>query len=88
MLLGPVANLIDDKRHLLIVPSGVLTGLAFHLLVAEPPMGSEPNDRQLPSYREATWLIRRHAVTVAKRLGRMSAKQAAIAIANKTARIG
>jgi hypothetical protein len=59
-----VANLIDDKRHLLIVPSGVLTGLPFHLLVAEPPKGSEPNDSQLQSYREATWLIRRHAVTV------------------------
>jgi hypothetical protein len=36
-VLGPVANLIDDKRHLLIVPSGVLTGLPFHLLVTEPP---------------------------------------------------
>jgi hypothetical protein len=34
-LVGPVANLIDDRRHLLIVPSGVLTGLPFHLLVAE-----------------------------------------------------
>src|SRR5262249_10529328 len=63
-LLGSVANLIDDKRHLLIVPSGVLTGLPFHLLVAEPPMTPQPNGQQLQSYREATWLIRRHAVTV------------------------
>src|SRR5262249_25520810 len=63
LLLGPVANVIDDKRHLLIVPSGVLTGLPFHLLVAEPPR-TEPTNRQLASYREATWLIRRHAVTV------------------------
>src|SRR5262249_29149603 len=63
-LLGPVANVIDDKRHLVIVPSGVLTGLPFHLLVAEPPMAPEPNNRQLQSYREAVWLIRRHAVTV------------------------
>jgi tetratricopeptide (TPR) repeat protein len=63
-LLGPITNLIDDKRHLLIVPSGILTGLPFHLLVAEPPKGSEPNDSQLQSYREAIWLIRRYAVTV------------------------
>jgi tetratricopeptide (TPR) repeat protein len=63
-LLGPVANLIDDKRHLLIVPSGVLTGLPFHLLVVEPPMTPLPNGHQLQSYREASWLIRRHAVTV------------------------
>src|SRR5262245_42045450 len=63
-LLGPVANLIDHKLHLLIVPSGALTGLPFHRLVAEPPMAPEPNGRQLQAYREAIWLIRRHAVTV------------------------
>ena len=36
---------IDDKRHLLIVPSGVLTGPPFLLLVAEPLMAPEPNDQ-------------------------------------------
>jgi hypothetical protein len=63
-LLGPVANLIDNKRHLIIVPSGVLTGLPFHLLVAEPPATPKPNGQQLQAYRDATWLIQRHAVTV------------------------
>jgi CHAT domain-containing protein/Tfp pilus assembly protein PilF len=63
-LLGPVADLIDDKRHLLIVPSGVLTGLPFHLLVTEPPATHQPNGQQLEAYRDAAWLIQRHAVTV------------------------
>jgi CHAT domain-containing protein/Flp pilus assembly protein TadD len=63
-LLGPVANLIDGRRHLLIVPSGVLTGLPFHLLVTELPATAKPNDQQLQAYRDATWLIQRHAVTV------------------------
>jgi CHAT domain-containing protein/tetratricopeptide (TPR) repeat protein len=63
-LLGPVADLIDGKHHLLIVPSGVLTGLPFHLLVTEPPPILRPNDRQLGAYRDTAWLIQRHAVTV------------------------
>jgi len=64
MLLDPVANLIDDKRHLLIVSSGVLTGLPFHLLVTEPPSTRNPNGQQLQAYRDAAWLIQRHAVTL------------------------
>src|SRR5262245_61028452 len=54
----------DDKRHLLIVPSGVLTGLPFHLLVTESPATPRPNGSQLQAYHDATWLIQRHAVTV------------------------
>ena len=34
-LLGSVETLIKDKRHLLIVPTGALTALPFHLLVTE-----------------------------------------------------
>jgi CHAT domain-containing protein len=34
-LIGPVEALIKDKRHLIIVPSGALTALPFHLLVTE-----------------------------------------------------
>jgi tetratricopeptide (TPR) repeat protein/CHAT domain-containing protein len=63
-LLAPVANLIDDKRHLLIVSSGVLTGLPFHLLVTEPPTTPRPNGLQLQAYRDAAWLIQRQAVTI------------------------
>ena len=39
---GPVEALIRSKRHLLIVPSGALTALPFHLLVTEPPAGTAP----------------------------------------------
>jgi CHAT domain-containing protein/tetratricopeptide (TPR) repeat protein len=73
MLLGPVADLIDDRRHLLIVPSGVLTGLPFHLLVMEPPATPNPNGQQLQTYRDAAWLIRRHAVTVLPSVSSLSA---------------
>jgi hypothetical protein len=36
-LLGPVESLVQDKKHLMIVPSGPLTSLPFHLLVTEKP---------------------------------------------------
>ena len=36
-LLGPVEALVKDKRSLLVVPSGALTALPFHLLVTEKP---------------------------------------------------
>ena len=60
-LLGPVANAIEGKRHLIVVPSGPLTGLPFHMLVtAPPPTGGKLEDR----FKQAQWLVRRHAVTV------------------------
>ena len=62
-LLGPVASVVRSKRHLLVVPSGPLTALPFHLLVTDPPPG-EANIHSLALYREAAWLLRRHAVTV------------------------
>ncbi len=34
-LLGPVEAVVKDRQHLIVVPSGVLTGLPFHLLVTE-----------------------------------------------------
>ena len=60
-LIDPVAKAINSKRHLIIVPSGPLTGLPFHmLLTAPPPSEGKPADR----LKKAQWLIRRHAVTV------------------------
>ncbi len=53
-LLAPAEDLIRGK-HLLIVPSGPLTQLPFHVLVKTPAARS---------YRSATWLVRDHAVTV------------------------
>jgi CHAT domain-containing protein/Tfp pilus assembly protein PilF len=61
-LLSPVESLIRDKRSLLVVPSGALTALPFHLLVTEKPAAAIPET--LAGYREAGWLIRRHAVSV------------------------
>jgi CHAT domain-containing protein/tetratricopeptide (TPR) repeat protein len=69
-LLGPVDALIKDKRHLLVVPSGALTALPFHLLVTEkpaaatPPPGEAMTAATLAPYRDAAWLIKRQAVTI------------------------
>jgi CHAT domain-containing protein/tetratricopeptide (TPR) repeat protein len=57
-LFGPAADLIGDKRHLIVVPSGPLTGLPFHVLVTQKPAASTAD-----AYRTAQWLVRRHAVS-------------------------
>ena len=41
-LLAPVEPLVKDKRSLLVVPSGALTALPFHLLVTEKPAAGDP----------------------------------------------
>jgi CHAT domain-containing protein/Tfp pilus assembly protein PilF len=66
-LLGPVEALIRDKHHLIVVPSGALTALPFHLLVTETPVAAVPpvkTPRDLGAYRDAAWLLKRHAVSV------------------------
>ncbi|CCD94553.1 conserved exported hypothetical protein [Bradyrhizobium sp. ORS 375] len=70
-LLQPVDALIKDKRSLLIVPSGPLTALPFHLLVTEPPAAPVPGN--VAGYRDAAWLLRRHAVAVLPSLGSLKA---------------
>jgi len=61
-LLGPVETLVRDKRSLLVVPSGALTALPFHLLVTEKPAAAIPE--KFDGYRDAAWLLKRHAVSV------------------------
>lgn len=61
-LLGPVEALTKDKRSLLVVPSGALTALPFHLLVTEKPPAAIPE--KLDGYRTAAWLLRRQAISV------------------------
>jgi CHAT domain-containing protein/Tfp pilus assembly protein PilF len=61
-LLSPVEPLIRDKRSLLVVPSGALTALPFHLLVTEKPEMAIPD--KFDGYRNAAWLLKRHAVSV------------------------
>ena len=63
LLLAPVEALVKDKAHLLVVPSGPLTALPFHLLVTEKPAAS--TDKQKAStFREAAWLIKRQAISI------------------------
>ncbi len=66
-LIAPVEGLIKEKRHLIVVPSGPLTALPFHLLVTEKPAVAVPQvnaPRDLAAYRDATWVLKRHAVSV------------------------
>lgn len=59
-LLGPVEDLIADKKHLLIIPSGPLTALPLHVLVSQKPKrGLQGYEK----YRQAQWLMKRHAMT-------------------------
>jgi CHAT domain-containing protein len=64
-LLGPVEALIKGKPQLLIVPSGPLTALPFHLMVTnEPAVPQMQSNDNMAAYRDAAWLVKRHAVTV------------------------
>ena len=70
LLIGPVDALVRDKGHLLVVPSGALTALPFHLLVTEKPTTAAPQKKNQPTaedaarYRDAAWLIKRQAVSI------------------------
>jgi len=46
------------------VPSAALTALPFHLLVTEKPPAPLNDGKNAGPYRDAAWLLRRHAVTV------------------------
>jgi CHAT domain-containing protein len=63
-LIGPVEEVIKDAHHLLVVPAGPLTSLPFHLLVTEKPATPIPQLKDIGSYRDASWLIKRQAVSV------------------------
>jgi CHAT domain-containing protein len=65
-LFGPIEALIKDKPLLLIAPSGPLTALPFHLLVTDKPGIAVPQmqSNDMAVYRDAAWLVKRHAVTV------------------------
>jgi CHAT domain-containing protein len=61
-LFGGVEGLLKDKKHVLVVPTGALTALPFHLLVTDKPAEFLPDD--MAGYRDAAWMLKRHAVTV------------------------
>ena len=64
LLMGPVETLIGDQPSLIVVPSGVLTSLPVHLLVTEAPKKLPASASDFAPYREAAWLLRRHAVSI------------------------
>ena len=75
-LLGPVEALIKNKASLLVVPTGALTGLPFHLLVTKPPAIALPALDDFASYRDAPWLIKRQAVSVLPSVSSLKALRA------------
>lgn len=60
-LLQPLQNVIGQKKHLIIVASDALTGLPFQVLVTDPPPTGGRSESEI--YRQAGWLIKRHALT-------------------------
>jgi CHAT domain-containing protein/Tfp pilus assembly protein PilF len=72
-LIGPVEDVIKDARHLLVVPAGPLTSLPFHLLVTEKPATPVPQLKDIGSYRDAAWLIKRQAESVLPALASLKA---------------
>jgi CHAT domain-containing protein/tetratricopeptide (TPR) repeat protein len=60
-LIGPVKNIVAGKAKLLLVPSGALTSLPFHVLVTRKP---DPAIPAADRYRLAAWLLNDKAITV------------------------
>ncbi|MFM9850864.1 MAG: CHAT domain-containing protein [Hyphomicrobiaceae bacterium] len=61
-ILGPVAAVLDGKRHVMIVPTGALTSLPFQVLVTEPPPRAGAGGST--DFRNVAWLIKKHALSV------------------------
>jgi CHAT domain-containing protein len=59
-----VDEVIKNARHVLVVPSGPLTSLPFHLLVTEKPAVAIPELKDIGTYRDAAWLVKRQAVSM------------------------
>ncbi len=72
-LIGPVEEVTKQAHHLLVVPSGPLTSLSFHLLVTEKPANAMPQLKDIGSYPDAAWLIKRQAVSVLPALASLKA---------------
>jgi CHAT domain-containing protein/tetratricopeptide (TPR) repeat protein len=60
LVLGPVAPLLRDKRHLILVPTGPLTSIPLQVLITAPPGPQAGTD----ALRQAPWLIKSHAMSV------------------------
>ncbi len=58
-LFAPVAQEIEQVKHIVWVPSGPLLSLPLGVLVTEPP---SPGGK--PDYRQVSWLVKRYAVSL------------------------
>ena len=72
LVLGPVARLLDGKRHLIVVPTGPLTSLPLQVLITRPPALAAPIPRR-DELRNAAWLIKSHAMSVLPSVQSLSA---------------
>jgi CHAT domain-containing protein/tetratricopeptide (TPR) repeat protein len=72
LVLGPVAAILEGKRHLIVVPTGPLTSLPLQVLITRPPQvsGGDPTPDEL---RNAAWLIKSHAMSVLPSVQSLSA---------------
>jgi CHAT domain-containing protein len=68
-LLAPFADLTNGK-HLIIVPSGPLTSLPFHVLVTKSPDATLAG---MARYQQAAWLVLQQSVTVLPSVGSLQA---------------
>ncbi|MCH8198386.1 MAG: CHAT domain-containing protein [Proteobacteria bacterium] len=69
-IFAPIEPLLEDVRHLMVVPDGALQSLPVGVLVTEEPQGPITD---FADYRRVAWLARRYAVTVLPSVGSLRA---------------
>jgi CHAT domain-containing protein len=70
LVLGPLAEVLAPKRHLIVVPTGPLTSLPLQVLLKEPAKSAATPQEGL---RSAPWLIKSHALSVLPSVQSLSA---------------
>ncbi len=73
-LFGPIERLVRNKHDLIVAAAGPLTALPMHALVTDKPPEAKPGD--YAGYRNAAWLVKRHAVTVVPSVASLKALRA------------
>lgn len=63
-LLFPSDDLVKDKTHWVVVPSGSLAALPFNLLVTAAPEAVAPGSDPLAPYRNADWIVKRTGISI------------------------
>lgn len=76
-LFDKIASTINGKKHLIVVPTGPLTALPFHALVTSRSSRTLPDENIGPAhfaiYAEASWLMKRFAISVLPSIGSLQA---------------